>query len=191
MIMAQDKLFGNKIQIDRIVYPRGEQLLRDGLKFFCGDDYKWNESYTAVADWLADNRSKGLLLIGNCGVGKTLITRKILMPLFNQFYSEIYNQNGMEVKFYPAYDLEKAVENGLGNCVVIDDIGSENIQNKFGNKVDWFSRAVDYAEQHGNMLICTTNLTNEMLQERYGARTCDRMRAIMRPIVITGNSLRK
>lgn len=191
MVVAKDELFGEKIAIDHIVYPQGEQLLRAGLEFFCGKDYKWSDSYTHIAEWLADNKSKGLLLIGNCGVGKTLISRRILLPFFNQYYKQTYKQNGMEVKFYPAYDLEKAVENGLGNCVVIDDIGSENIQNRFGNKVDWFSRAVDYAEQHGNMLICTTNLSSELLQERYGARTFDRMGAIMRPIVITGNSLRK
>lgn len=191
MVEARDELFGEKIAIDHIVYPQGEQLLRAGLEFFCGKDYKWSESYENIAKWLSDNKSKGLLLIGNCGVGKTLITRKILLPFFNQYYKRTYKQNGMEVKFYPAYNLEKAVENGLGNCVVIDDVGSENIQNRFGNKVDWFSRAVDYAEQHGNMLICTTNLSSELLQERYGARTFDRMGAIMHPIVITGNSLRK
>lgn len=191
MVEAKDELFGEKIAIDHICYPQGEQLLRAGLEFFCGKDYKWSKSYKDIATWLADNKSKGLLLIGNCGVGKTLITRKILLPFFNQYYKKTYKQNGMEVKFYPAYDLEKAVKSGLGNCVVIDDIGSENIQNRFGNKVDWFSRAVDYAEQHGNMLICTTNLSSEILQERYGARTFDRMGAVMHSIVITGNSLRK
>lgn len=191
MVEAKSDLFGEKITIDHILYPQGEQLLRAGLEFFCGKNYTWNPAYKEIAKWLGDNKSKGLLLIGNCGVGKTLITRKILLPFFNQYYRNTFKQNGMEVKFYPAYDLERAVKSGLGDCVVIDDIGSENIQNNFGNKVDWFSRAVDYAEQHGNMLICTSNLPSDMLQERYGARTFDRMNAILHPIVIKGQSLRK
>lgn len=191
MIEARDKLFGERVVIDHIAYPDGERLVRSGLEFFCGKEYNWNDSYTGVVKWLADNKSKGLILIGNCGVGKTLIARKILLPFFNWYYGRTYKQNGMTANFYPSYDLEEAVGRGLGNCVVIDDVGGENIQNRFGNKVDWFSRAVDYAEQHGNMLICTTNLSSELLHERYGARTFDRMRAIMHPVVITGGSLRR
>lgn len=191
MIEATDIFFGDKTVIDRISYSQGERFLRRGLEFFCGKDYIWNESYSGIVDWLANNKSKGLLLIGNCGVGKTLIARNILRPFFNQYYKNIYRQNGREVKFYSAYELETAIEKGLGNCAIIDDIGSENIQTSFGNKVDWFSRAIDYAEQHGCLLICTTNLSSDRMKERYGARTFDRMRAIMSPVIIAGNSLRK
>lgn len=191
MIETLDNFFGAKVVIDHIAYGQGEQLIRRGLEFFCGKGYKWNNSYMGIADWLADNRSKGLLLTGNCGVGKTLIASKILVPFFNHHYRALYSQNSTSVRCYPAYDLEEAVTRGLGNCVVIDDVGGENIQNVYGSRVDWFSRAVDYAEQHGCLLICTTNLSDESLKERYGIRTYDRIRTIMHPVVITGNSLRK
>lgn len=62
MIEATDIFFGDKAVIDRISYSQGELFLRRGLEFFCGKDYIWNESYSGIVDWLANNKSKAYCL---------------------------------------------------------------------------------------------------------------------------------
>ena len=61
------------------------QLLMRGLVYILGETAQWLPEYDEVAEWLADNQGKGLMLIGDCGRGKTIITQQI-MPLLFQHY---------------------------------------------------------------------------------------------------------
>ena len=60
----------DKVQIG---IPNAETHLKGGLKYFCGDDARWNADYEKIVQWLTDNKGKGLMLVGSCGVGKSLI----------------------------------------------------------------------------------------------------------------------
>ena len=50
--------------------------------------------------------------------------------------------------------------------------------------------ATQYSEKRGHLLLCSTNLTLDELRQRYGERTIDRLRAIVRPVAFSGASLR-
>lgn len=73
----------------------------------------------------------------------------------------------------------------------IDDIGTEFLSVKYGEKRLSFAELVDEAEKKGKLLIVTTNLSLSELQQKYGERTLDRLRAITTPVVFKGDSLRK
>ena len=49
-----------------------------------GERAQWPDDYDQVAQWLTDNKGKGLMLIGDCGRGKSMITTEILPDLFRQ-----------------------------------------------------------------------------------------------------------
>ena len=48
-----------------------------------GDRAQWPDEYDQIAAWLSDNQGKGLMLIGDCGRGKSLITTEILPEMFS------------------------------------------------------------------------------------------------------------
>lgn len=72
-----------------------------------------------------------------------------------------------------------------------DDIGTENLSVKYGEKRLSFAELADEAEKKGKLLILTTNLSIDELREKYGERTIDRLRAITRTVLFSGESLRK
>ena len=77
------------------------------------------------------------------------------------------------------------------HIIYIDDIGTENISNIYGNKRIPFMELCDAVEQKGKLLICSTNLTLDELAEKYGERTIDRLRATTKVVPFVGQSLRK
>ena len=77
------------------------------------------------------------------------------------------------------------------HVIYIDDVGTEDISNIYGNKRIPFAELVDAAEKEGKLLIISTNLDEDHLKEKYGERVVDRLRAITRKITISGKSMRK
>ena len=77
------------------------------------------------------------------------------------------------------------------HIIYIDDIGTEDVSNIYGNKRVPFAELVDIAERDGKLLIFSTNLDDEHLKAKYGDRVVDRLHAIVRKITITGKSNRK
>ena len=59
-----------------------DMLLMKGLAYAIGPTAQWLPEYDGVVEWLADNQGKGLMCIGDCGRGKTVITRDILPQIF-------------------------------------------------------------------------------------------------------------
>ena len=55
---------------------KAADLLMRGLAYSIGPTAQWLPEYDQVAEWLADNHGKGLMCIGDCGRGKTVITRE-------------------------------------------------------------------------------------------------------------------
>lgn len=163
-----------------------ENLLRRGLSYFTGGRSVWNEqNYRPIVDWMENNNGRGLLLAGDCGLGKTLIGMRILPIIINVCCRLIVN-------CYKAQELNEHPDEVMsGHLIYIDDIGTENISNIYGNKRVLFSELVDLAEQKGKLLIISTNYDIAHLADKYGVRTVDRLRAITKYIPFTGQSLRK
>ncbi|MGP1549196.1 MAG: hypothetical protein ACTTI4_00645 [Prevotella fusca] len=168
-----------------IQITNASEHLKGGLKFFCGNGYYWNEDYSNIANWLTDNKGKGLMLVGGCGVGKTLIGMRIIPLLLNHYCRKV-------VTICTANELNKTPDEIMRNHIIyIDDVGTEDVSNIYGNKRVPFAELVDIAERDGKLLIFSTNLDDEHLKAKYGDRVVDRLHAIVRKITITGKSNRK
>lgn len=162
-----------------------EDLLKRGLKHFIGDDYQWLPEYNEIVEWLSDNKGKGLLCMGNCGRGKTVICLNILSAVFQYLLSQNYN-------IYDSVEMGDKIEDikSFGCNIMIDDIGLEQEFSKYGEKHIAFSEIVDIAEKKGLLLVITTNLNQKQLKSKYGERTFDRLKSLTKCVVFKGNSLR-
>lgn len=162
-------------------------LLCNGLKYYCGEGAVWQQEYEEVAEWLTDNKGRGLWLCGECGRGKTLIGAKILPVLFN-----FYHFPHKTISLYDAKDLNSKFDDIVKKHIIyIDDVGKESVDVNYGNRNLRFPDIVDEAEKKGKLLMFTTNLSQVKMVEKYGERTVDRLRAITKKIVFRGKSLRK
>lgn len=168
----------------RIAIPNAEERLRAGIQYFT-EQGRWSEeNYRPIVEWMKDNGGKGLLINGGCGLGKSLIGMRILPILINSACRKI-------VSVYRAQELVTQPDAVLAKHIIyIDDVGTENVANNYGNKRIPFMELCDLAEMKGKLLMLTTNLDIPHLEEKYGERTIDRLRAITKCVTFKGKSLR-
>jgi len=160
------------------------RVLMRGLVHFCGDSTQWLPEYESVAEWMADNKSRGILCYGNCGRGKSLITQRILPIVFRHWH-------GLIVNTLTATELSARYEEiSRYKIISVDDVGTEDIANQFGEKHDFFRELVDLCERKQKLLIASTNLGLKEIADRYGERTIDRLRSITTTVLFKGQSLR-
>lgn len=191
-LVSQMRDTGYQQEIDRvqISIPNAEKRLRGGLQYVVnmksGCNAEWNErNYRPIVDWMTDNKGKGLLMFGGCGLGKSVIGMYILPLLIKDVHKKVVN-------IFSAQELNQKIDEILKlHIIYIDDIGTEDNLNSYGNKRMPFAELCDAAEKKGNLLILTTNLSIDELTQRYGDRVVDRLIATTKAVPFTGDSLRK
>ena len=146
-------------------------------------EYRHLPEYDTIAHWLSDNKGKGLFLIGNCGRGKSVIITGVLPLIFNA-------KKGKILRPIPARNLHTVTEY-TSPFIVIDDIGTEEIINDYGTKIDAVENAIFEAEDDLKLLLLTSNLDASSIKERYGERIYDRIKRLCLVVFIRGESLRK
>ena len=146
------------------------------------DKYDHLSSYDEIIDWLVDTRGRGLMLMGECGLGKSTILNFVIPAIFRTKTNKV-------LKSIPAKELA-AVERNVAPFIIIDDLGTESIKNDYGTKIDAVADAISYAEDSSKTLLITTNLSPNSLKERYDERTLDRLRKC-KVVIIKGKSFRK
>lgn len=165
--------------------PDARANLMRGLQFFTDGQAEWLPEYESVAKWLENNRGRGLLCLGNCGRGKTLICGKIIPTLLSHYCRKI-------VSCYDSQQMNADIDAVKSKHILyIDDIGIENISIKYGEKRQAFSEIVDEAEKKGKLLIISTNLSLKEIEQKYGERTKDRLIALVDYVKFVGKSLRR
>ena len=178
---------GRAVEDDRVYIRTNDarSVLARGIRYFLGENAVWLPEYEHIAEWLADNKGRGLLCIGNCGRGKTVICQRVLPVIFKHWHRLIMNTVTMT-------DLnERFDESSRYKIISLDDVGVESVANKFGEKHSYFSEIVDLAERKQKLLVISTNLGDKELVNMYGVRTLDRLRALTKVVVFKGESLRK
>jgi len=167
-----------------IKIPDARNEIWNGLKYYI-KDAQWLPEYDEIANWCEDNQGRGLLLMGNCGLGKSLICGRILPVLLNSCcHKVIYQANAQQLNT----DIDSVLQKHI---IYLDDIGTESMAVKFGEKRLAFAELVDEAEKKGKLLIITTNLSTDEISAKYGIRVLDRLHAITKSVLIVGKSLRK
>lgn len=151
--------------------------------------------------------NKGLFLFGTVGVGKTKIMELFYknkrtcykMISCRKVVSE-YIKHGHDVIEPMSHSMVPMVKN-IDNFfqdregICFDDLGTESeTANNFGNKrnvfeqilLDRYDNGLPFHETH-----ITSNLSPEMIKERYGERVVSRMREMFNIIELKGNDRRK
>ena len=145
------------------------------------DTYTHLPAYDEIIDWLSDTKGRGLMLMGECGLGKSTILNYVIPAIFRTKTNKV-------LRSIAAKDLV-AIEKNIATFIIIDDLGTESIKNDYGTKIDAVADAISYAEDSSKTLLITTNLASKALKERYDERTLDRLRKC-KVVVIKGNSFR-
>lgn len=175
---------GGKVQIQLM---DAKVILESALKCFLkfeNKELKWLPEYDEVADWLTDNKGRGLFLYGNCGRGKSLMVRYVLPAILLKYFNKIVN-------VYDMRELNVELDNALEKRILaLDDVGVEEVVNVYGNKRLAFAEVMDAAEKDGKLVIVSSNLQEDDLRTQYGFRVVDRVRACTRRVLCVGESLR-
>ena len=165
--------------------PNPAMELHFALEYFMGRDMVWLPQYDQVAEWLADNRGRGLCLYGTNGTGKTVLVQKVIPALLFRFYGKV-------VKCYNYYDLNANADSIIHRRILsIDDIGIENECFTYGNKRWIFPDIMDIAEKRRNVVIFSSNLGGQGFIDKYGVRTFERIVSTTKRIEFNQKSLRK
>lgn len=167
--------------------PLARQILTDMLTLFLereGRQLIWLPEYDQVAEWLSDNEGRGLFLYGNCGRGKSLICRYVIPAILLTYCRKV-------VSVFDVQQMNRDVDLVLSKHIIyIDDIGTEEVSNHYGNKRMAFAEIMDAAEKQNKLVMVSTNLDISGLRAMYGDRVVDRIRSTTRRIVFGGDSLR-
>ena len=189
--MNEFPLIATKNVVEIVSLQDAKAVMLRGLQYFIGESAQWLPDYDIVADWLSDNKGRGIMLMGNNGIGKTIICQRVFPAIFQYYlklpYYSVDAKNLGEYYKNPVDNYELTISR---KPIIIDDVGVESIVNDYGEKHDLFSEIVDDAEKRSRLMVITTNLTPDEIKERYGYRTLDRLKSIVRAIKIEGESMR-
>lgn len=180
MPMTADRIYMKVPDARNILYRALEYFLaKDGTKA------QWLPEYDRVAEWLTDNQGKGLFLYGNCGRGKSLLCRQVIPAILLHACRKV-------VKIYDMQEMNHKLDEVLTKGIIsLDDIGSEEMMIKYGERRLAFAEIMDAAEKSGKIVIVSTNLTSDQIRSQYGDRVLDRIKAITTRVLFKGDSLRK
>lgn len=180
--------------------PDAKKRLQDGLHYFLKGKEQWlqgTDGYDGIADWLTDNKGRGLLVCGAPGLGKSLICQKIL-PV-------ILGNGGRPIPGVNAKELHGRIEDlKRERIVIVDDLGKEP-RKHYGDIDNSFFELCNNAERTGQLLIITTNLSTtpmpsthpnahlypDSILGRYGKEVISRLRAITTVVEFLGSDMRK
>lgn len=188
-IFEEMKLHGLKVPSEKVFIriPGAKVILKNAIEYFLGKEGKkpvWLSQYDQVASWLEDNEGRGLFLYGGCGLGKTFITRYAITAILLKYCNKVVASFDMaEVNKDPDKILAKHI-------ISLDDIGTEDISVRYGEKRSIVPEILDATEKYGKLLLMTSNLGAEDLIKKYGNRTFDRILAVTKRIEFDGKSFR-
>ena len=186
------ELLGAKKQHLSINLEKPREILCRGLRYFIGDDAKWLQGYDEIAEWLQDNKGKGLMLYGSNGRGKSVMCYNILPTVFQYYLKQVKtfkcranNLHLIQSDKTDYYSMLCAQVNGtIGDMT---DVYPFDVAHRTENKAfidQMFTPTIRTPKNLGRM-------TPDEIRDRYGIRTLDRLRAITRAICLNGKSMRE
>ena len=159
------------------------------------DDFKWLPEYDEIADWMSDTKGKGLLLMGDCGRGKSTILLSVMPLMFFRKFDKVLHPISAKELNMPDPKRGKFTlgwEEGAKQwCYVLDELGTEDRETNYLEPFEPFNKVIDDAEKFIKLMLVNTNLTKKQLLERYGERCIDSLIRLCRIVEFKGKSYRK
>lgn len=189
-VYDQMKMHGMELPAHRISISvaGAKEILANCLRYFLSfqsTELLWQPEYDEVAKWLEDNEERGLFMYGDCGRGKSLLTRYVLPAILLKYTKKV-------VSVYDVQGMNKSINEVLKKHIIaLDDIGTEEVSVTYGNKRLAFAEIIDAAEKQGKLVIISTNLKGSEISERYGQRVMERIVSTTKRIEFKGKSLRR
>lgn len=158
------------------------------------DNFVWLPEYEQIVDWMISTNDKGLMLMGDCGRGKSLILNYVLPVLFRMYNRNVRPVHAQDLgRTFPYSTTNETYLDRLlqTNFPIIDEIGVEPMMNDYGEKTEGLNMILNVAERYHRPVFISTNLSELQLLDRYGERTVDRLAHLCRTVHFKGDSLRK
>jgi DNA replication protein DnaC len=180
-------------------------------KKLVGEDFSLNEPairemyqnlffyFSGSAQTTLDRR-KSIMLIGNLGVGKSILMR--VMNLIFTSFKYVHAKRGIERMFkeFGEVEVQKNFGYDFKGDLLIDDVGTEGAELfLYKNKINlvgqlllerydlWLETTYQGKEIKTHI---TTNLSTDTLGDLYGERNYDRFKEMFNVVVWTGASFR-
>lgn len=163
-------------------------IINDNIKPVLNQLYFWligSEKFTG-------NIMTGILLLGNIGVGKTLLIETFL-KVYNSFCDvdkKIHTHDSRQL-FYKL--AEDGINNYASGCMFVDDIGKEPLEfTSYGFTKQPMVELLNERHRLGRLTFATGNyILDDYANEIYNKTIADRFKEMFNIIVLKGESLRK
>jgi DNA replication protein DnaC len=139
--------------------------------------------------WHKSKKTKGILLMGKPGVGKSTF---MLRNLVGNYEGDTISCDTLVMR-YMLKGMESFMDrHGRLNITqkVIDDLGTEQIATHYGNTLNLMQLLIQQWYDLGHPKHFTTNLNITELTERYGPRVIDRLKEMCYFIVLDDTNFR-
>lgn len=189
-VVSQMQMQGMRLPVQKVEVrlPDAVEMLREVMEYFVareGRELEWLPEYDRVADWLSDNKGRGLFLYGDSGRGKSLLGRYVLPTILLMKCRKV-------VSVFDVQDMNRDIDHVLTKHIIsIDDIGTEEQSVKFGERRMAFAEVMDAAEKQNKLVVVSTNLSVDEIRKRYGDRVLERIVSTTCDVLFEGKSLRK
>ena len=203
--LAEHSPYNPKRDPHHIRVENARERLEEEMRRAWGDErFRWMKGYERIAEWLSDNKGKGLLLCAPTGRGKTDICQRIL--------PNILGNGGRPIPYVEAKDLCKPKSADLRDdlkaapILIVDKLGKEP-RKFFSDDNNSFSDLLENAERTGQLLIICTQLSTttidperypeaaaqypDSIQNRYGQDVLSRLAAVVKATRIVGEDMRR
>jgi len=177
------------------------------------DDEHCGTVIDTLVKYIRDGGTKGILLRGPVGTGKTLLLtvfRDLTIYLSRFFLSDDTRicKHNASISLKPSYEIvsdfakfgyeifEPLMTNIYDYPVfIVDDLGSETQVNHYGSSTNPIAelilRRYDTFKKREYITHCSTNLGTKALQDKYGERIFSRMKEMFNVINLLGDDRRK
>mgnify|MGYP003292241619 CR=1 FL=1 len=147
----------------------------------------------AVVVWLCNSPRPGLLLYGNCGLGKTVMLHalhRLLTYPVGAFDVLMYSAERLVELFRDNRDLFYEVRSC--RILIVDDVGCEPVRCViYGTDYAPIRDILSWRYEHRLVTVLSTNLDDKKISSAYGERVWDRICESYDRIVYEGESFRK